>query len=119
MIGVKETPFIRLLAPSYVDGIDTPDPNRVTSPKDISKTGNDNKGGHDSGRQTVVNNDYSVIFWQIMTHEFMLTKKPQVDFYTFLTVKITKHLNFTSTQPIRAKQASIVVQLKAMNSMNF
>lgn len=84
MKGAIGTPFVRLLESSYIDGVDTPDPNRITSPKEISKVGNENKGGFDSGRQTAINNDFSVIFWQIMTHEFMMTKKPQVNhFYLY------------------------------------
>lgn len=77
MWGSKLTPFIRLLPDSFKDGIDTPMPERLTNCREDSIIGNDEKGGHDEKRVPAINNDFSVILWQVLTHELMLTKKPQ------------------------------------------
>jgi hypothetical protein len=70
--GARNTPIIRLSPDSFKDDIDT------SSFKDLSNFGNNDRGGFNPDRPTLIHNDISVIFWQIMTHEFMKTKKPQV-----------------------------------------
>ena len=67
------------MPPVFEDDISTPPKRTETSSREDSDIGNDDKGGHEAGRQRVINNDFSLILWTILIHEMMMTKKHQVN----------------------------------------
>lgn len=79
MLGAQQTPLIRILDDTFIDDIDTPSESRSTNPKNVSNKANDERTDFNpESREMNFPSDFSVIYWQIMTHDFMMTKKPQV-----------------------------------------